>query len=170
MIRDPLSLVYDTLWDTLEAHRGFRDLVREGNRVKFSGRNRDPLKEKVSAADLPEVRIVVSKIAPHLNRTSSSSSVLVTYEVGIATGDMRLDAVLFPVIWEIIRALSQEELGSRLQSLEWDSVAFVKLTKVDEAAAGASDVDINRGIKGWSVLWAMSVEMWFPRASIVPVE
>ncbi len=170
MIRDPLSLVYDALWDTLEAHRGFRDLVKEGNRVKFTGRNRDPLKEQVSVADLPEVRIVVASTPLDLNATSSTSFVTAVYEVGIATGDQRIDAVLFPVMWEIIRALSQEELGARMKSLEWDAATFVVTTEVGMASIGTSDVDVNRGIKGWSVVWPVSVKMSFGKAAISPVE
>lgn len=169
MARDPFSLIYDCLWDTLEAHRGFRDLVRDGNRVKLSGRDRSPIKEQAQAGDLPEVRIVATGVTPHLNRTSSKSSVMVSFEIGIATGDQRLDAGVFPVAWEIIRALSAEETTPKLVALKWDGATFVVTAKAGAVNVGASDVDLNRGIVGWSALWAVELELWFPTASIGPV-
>jgi len=168
---DPFSLVYNMLWDVLESHAGFRNAVKIGNRVKLSARNRDPIKTEVSPADLPEVRIIANGITLGLNNTSSSSRMAVIYEVGIATGDQRLTASVFPMLWEIIRALSQEELTKRLATLEWDGTAgFVKRVTVGPAAIGVTDRDLNRGIAEWSSLLSIETDLWFARSSIEPIE
>ncbi len=167
---DPFSLVYERLWEVLESHAPFRRAVREGNRVKLSGRDRGPLKKEVAPADLPEVRIIANSITLGLNNTSSSSRMTVVYEVGIATGDQRLTASVFPVLWETIRAMSQEELTTRLAELEWDGTAgFVKRVTVGPAAIGVTDRDLNRGVAGWSSLLSIETDLWFARSLIEPI-
>ena len=98
MVTDPFSLVYDRLWTLLEVHKGFTDLVRLKNRIKFSGTDRSPLKDEVLTADLPELRLICSRMTPHIQRTSSSGSVEMTFEVQVSTGDQRVTELLFPVL------------------------------------------------------------------------
>jgi hypothetical protein len=159
---DPFSLVYNALWDLLEASPEFEDAVREKNRVKFVGsNNRSPIKDRVQTADLPEVRIVPTTIFPHIQRSSTSSSVDITFEIQTSTGEQVLDQplTLFPVQWCILMAMSNWEL--HLKQLTWHNDHFVKLAKPTEASLGVSDDDLNRGVKGWSAVWACSMQLWF---------
>jgi len=166
MSTDPFSLVYDRLWELLESHKGFTDLVKLRNRTKFSGNDRSPLKDEVLAADLPEVRLIVSKLFPHIQRTSSSGSVNMTFEVQISTGDQRLTEVIFPVVFEIIRAMHGWPMV--LQSLEWRGIPFVVKFVLGEIPIGTSDRDKNRGIIGWSTVWTCDLEIWLPTTLLQP--
>lgn len=173
---DPFSLVYRALWSMLESHTGFTGLVRTGNRIKFSGAGRDPMKSEILSADLPEVRIVPAGGPPMLMRTSSSGSVVKRFQIQIATGEQRTDQTesLFAVEWEIIKAMHGWEavLGALEITIgEGESavdVAFVKRCTAGEISEGVTDTDLNRGIRGWSAVWSCEVEMWFPTVALQP--
>lgn len=173
---DPLSALYDALWAMLEAHSGLAALVRLNNRIKFSGASRAPLKDEISTADLPEMRLIVAAVSPHIERTSNSGSMLVRLEVQIATGEQRfteagadgVGAGLLPVIWETLRALHGWQ--TELASLTWNSKAYVVTCTPGVAEIGVNNLDLNRGIAGWSSVWACEVECWFNTADLQPTE
>lgn len=156
---DPITLTYDKIVSMLEDHVGFSSLVKAGNLIRFSGKSRDPIKAEVSDADLPEVRVVARGGTPHIQRTSNSSSMLERFEVQIATGDQRLTAALFPVKWEVYRALAG--WSAALGSLTWKTKTFVKLARPMDVSDGVSEDDLRRGIEGWSSIWAIEIHMWF---------
>jgi hypothetical protein len=165
---NPLTAVYNALWTLLEQHRGFTALVRPGNRIKFAGARRDPMKAEICEGDLPEVRLTCTGGSAQIQRTSSSGSITKRFEVQIATGDQRLeyDAGVLAVEWEVLKAMH----GWRavLGALIWEDKAFVKTCKLLDVRVGVTDTDLNRGIKGWSAVWACEVEMWFATADLQP--
>lgn len=162
--QDPATQVYNALWDMLEAHKGFTDLVRVGNRIKMSGRKRRPIKDEVSEADLPEVRIIPAGGEPHVQRTSNGSSLVKRFAIQVSTGEEVVDVKLFPVEWEIYRAMSKWAVT--LQALKWNGRSFVNLARPLEITEGVSDSDLNRGIVGWSTVWMCEVIMWFTTADL----
>lgn len=108
MALDPFTLVYDALWELLETHAEFHDAVRLNNRIKFSSYGpMDPFKHEVATADLPEVRLTCVGGTPHLQRTSGSSSCVRRFEVQILVNDLRYTEELFPLEWEVYRAMSK---------------------------------------------------------------
>lgn len=118
MALDPFTLVYDALWELLETHAEFHDAVRLNNRIKFSSYGpMDPFKHEVATADLPEVRLTCVGGTPHLQRTSGSSSCVRRFEVQILVNDLRYTEELFPLEWEVCRAMSKWE--SVLEDLTW---------------------------------------------------
>lgn len=158
-MNNPFTLVYNALWDMVESWPPFAGMVRVGNRVKFTGKSREIIKQEVTTSDLPEVRLISVEAAPHLQRTSNSTSVVVTFQWQVSTGDQRLDAALFPLKWEMLRAMSKWELA--LSALTWNDKSFVKLYRPQVAADGELQADLIRGIKGWSTIWSCTVELWF---------
>lgn len=161
---DPFTQVYDALWAMLEARAGITKMVRLKNRIKFTGSNRDPIKDQISYRDLPEMILVPGTGIPHLQRTSNSSSMLETLEIRVATGDQRIGEILYPLKWEVYRALSTWE--TLLLALTWNSKTFVRLVRPTSVQDGVAQADLNRGIKGWSTLWACEYEMWFATADL----
>lgn len=159
LLVDPITLCYEKLVDMLSEHTGFTTLVKTGNLIRFSGKNRDPIKSQVSVSDLPEVRVVPRGGVPHIQRTSNSSSMIEVFEVQIASGDQRVDAALFPVKWEVYRALSG--WASALMALTWKSKTFVKLVRPIDISDGVAEGDLRRGIEGWSSIWSVEIHMWF---------
>jgi len=159
---NPFILLYDALWELLESYAGFTDLVRLGNRIKFSGDNRAPVKQEMQSADLPEVRLVCTGGTPHVQRTSGSSSCTKTFSVQIATGDQRYNESLFPVEWAIYKAMARWQ--SILGALIWEGESFVKQCQPVSSRIGLAEFDVARGIKGWTSVWEIEIDMWFSTA------
>lgn len=167
MATDPLSLVYDSIWTMLEAHADFASLVKVGNRTKFSGTNRNPMKEEILTADRPEVRLVATSSRMHLQRASNSSTWDVTLSLQVATGDQRLDYKIYPVMWAVFRALSTWE--THVKTLTWNAKTFVHLARPQESTEGVDLPDMNKGIIGWSTIWSYEVQMHFTTADLQTV-
>jgi len=159
-MKDPLSLVYEGLWNILEQSVDFTTMVKPGNRIKFSGNNRAPLKEEAMAADYPEVRITTLSSEPHLCRTSNGSSLKKTFAIQVLSGDQRVDAVDFPLEWIIYSALNRRY--DTLADLTWKGKQFVKVLRAlnitDNFAMGDAT---HPAIRGWVSVWACEIEMWF---------
>ncbi len=150
----------------LEDYSAFTAGVAAGNRVKFTSADRAPAKDEVSSADLPEVRLVPTVGTPHTERTSNSSSVVKRWEVQVSTGDQRLDVAAFPLEWEVLRAM--HDWRTRLVTLEWAGKKYVKRCQCVESSVGVSNSDLDRGIRGWSTIMVLEVEMWFGHDDLRP--
>ena len=166
---NPIIQVYEALWQLLEADSDFTELVKAGNRVKYSTVDGveprvKPVKEIMQDADLPEVRIVSVSAEPHLQRTSNGSSMQRTFSLQIATGDLRYSEKLWPVEWAALRALSR--WAETLLALTWNGKTFVKLVRPGAISEGRAESDLNRGISGWSTIWAITVDMWFTTSDL----
>jgi len=168
MDQDPFTQVYDALWALLEADENWTALVKPANRIKFSGPNPSPRKDEALSSDFPEVRIAATWLSPQLNADSSNSRVTARFEIQASSGDQRFDAVLFPVLWETLRAL--HGYRAALMALAWDGRPFVLRAQSRDISISIGQPDLKRGYRYWSGVWACEVEMWFPMASMMPVE
>lgn len=167
---DPLSLVYNALWDLLEVHAGFTGLVKVGNRVKYDTFGIVASKDALTDADVPEVAIVPLGLIYGLQISSSSSSFVQRYGAELVTGTSQLAQTggFLPVKWEVIRALAAWE--SVLNALTWESQNFVKTLRggdltdnlLRDGGLGA------RSITGWRSLMMFEVTMYLTTASIQP--
>lgn len=162
---NPFTLVYSGLWDLLLQHPRAALLLREGNQIRFDVlNNRDPLKQAVQVADLPEIILTAETISSNLLSTSSSSSVTRGYAWLISTGDFRYTPLLAQIEWMIFVAMSNWKRV--LAALTWKDAHFVKKVNISSANAGFSDAERNRGIQGWSAAWRVEVEMHFRTADL----
>lgn len=157
---DPITQVHNAIWELLLAHPPFADAVKEGNRILFTGTSRGPIKDEVSTADLPEVRLVPAGAATQLQRTSNGSSLVKRFAIQVRTGEQRVDAGLYPLEWEIYRALA--DWTTVLLALKWSDYCFVKLCR----PIGFAESLESNGITGWVSVWSCEVEMWFSTASL----
>ena len=156
---DPLTLVYEALWELLDASSEFSRLVKLQNRIRFTDSARAPLKPTVTTGDLPEVRLIPVGLILQQGRTSSSTSIELIFELQCSSGDQRLDVVLLPLMWSIIRATSK--WPTAMAGLTWNDAAFVVQSLLGDAQIGVSQGDLNRKIKGWSSLWQWKALVWF---------
>ena len=161
---DPYTVVIEGLWSLLEAREDFTELVKLGNRIKFMGKNREPVKAQIQTGDVPEVRIIVRGSTPHPIRTSNSSTDTVIFELQASSGDQRLDAYHNPLRWACFRAFAH--VYDALKNLTWKDKTFVKNAKPTAVTDGVSQQDLDRGIKGWSAIWAVEVDLWFDTSDL----
>lgn len=163
---NPFTMVFDALWAMLEAHPRFVRDVNDRNRIKFNVSNdRDPLKEVVQVADLPEVCLKAATTTANVMETSSSSKCVNQYQIMVSTGDFRYTAFLAIVEWYIFVAMCGWK--TRLASLRWKNKSFVKRVNVINAIQGLSDPKANRNIEGWSCVWQIEVEMHFETQNLL---
>jgi len=161
---DPFSKVFNALWALADASGPLNDLILPGNKIKFNlPDNRDPQKSSVLDADLAELMLSTNGI-PETNLSHSSCDVSIKrqYSWLITTGDFRTNYRLFPVEWAIICAMSNYE--ATLAALTYEGVGYVKLCRINTGVEGISNALANRNIRGWSAIWACTVEMYFKRS------
>ncbi len=155
---NPIQKVYTALWEMLDDSTRLKEMVKPGNQIKFTGSH--AWKDQVAAADLPEMQLVPTVTTPHLQRTSNGSSMLERFAVRIATGDQRLDKVLFEIRWEVYRAMA--DWSTRLTALTWKSNTFVRLVRPVTITEALIDNTADRGLGGtWFQVWSGECEMWF---------
>lgn len=159
----PLELVYNGIWSMVEQSAALTELVRPGNFIKWNDPSFAwPDKDEISDADLPELGLAVTQMLGKLRATSSGSSVVARYEWLLATGDPSVVRVMLPVMWAVFAALVDWPVTAL--ELEWpvgSGQSFVKRVDLLEANCGLAEPARNRGIRGWSSIWACEVEMWF---------
>lgn len=167
---NPLSLVYDGLWDLVIRHPDYDTLFSPRNLIRFDGAtDRDPLKTTVQDADLPELMLVPTDADINIENTSNTSKLVQRYTWVVSTGDLRITDRLLPVEWFLFEAM--HNWSRVLTLLKWPLVtgqAFVKRVDIINVSEGMSDPELNRGIRGWSAIWGIDVEMYFTQSDIRP--
>lgn len=177
--KDPLTQVYEGVWELLEASSEFTALVPAQNRIKYvDGPDDDPAfrfpaQASRQATERPQVVVEPRAGATSMFSTSDGTSVYESLQIWVLTGDQRLCynqggvwQGLFPVQWSILRALMSWE--ATLELLTWNGRAgFVTHCAVDahEFAMGPSRFREQRTpvkADGWNLAWGGNVEMWFP--------
>ena len=156
---NPFDDVYSALWSLPLLHPDFEELVRPGNRIRFDGPNRDPVKDAVATSDLPELTLFTEGLSAMLCNTSSTSKVVRRYTWALASGDLRL-ATLHAVEWALF--VSMLRWRDVLTALIYEGSHFVKRADFTSVVEGRSTSEQNRNIAGWSALWRCEVEMHFP--------
>ena len=164
---NPYTEVVLGLWSLLESSSDFCTLVAPGNRIKFLGESRSPIKTEVSDADLPEVRIVPTGSTPHAHAASNMHRETVRYEVQLSTGDQRLDALVNPLRWIITRAMLNVHDHLK-NAVMFAGLRIVVLARPSSVTDGVSQADMNRQIRGWAALWACEVDTVYPASAIRP--
>ncbi len=168
-MNDPLTMCYNALWDMLERWSGFTDRVRIGSRVKYQT-DGNPEKAEVSNTDLPEVRIIPDGMLPATQISSSSTRIVQRFTVQVSTGSKRVtgqlgkDPSLFPLEWEIFRAMSR--WWEVISLLEWHGTTFAKFLDLTDTQHGSAERDLNRGIDGWASAWSVEIVLVFPLVDV----
>ncbi len=160
---DPFTTVYDALWAHMETVSALTDLVLGGNRIKFD--NKNPIRDRESTTDTPELRIIPTGAQPLTPMSSNSTEFIEQYEVAISTGDQRLGASLFPLRWVLFKALGSAQAAMIAVDLStWNA----KVTKISIVAVsdGAGKSDQDRGIEGWATFWEVLIQMVFQTSSL----
>jgi len=158
MTNDPFTQVLERLWELLEGHAPLAAMVRPGNRIKLTGDGGDPYKQDLQHADRPELVIEPGRGEVRLAATSTSTTAAQDFDLRLATGSLHVAGELFPITWEIVKALAAagEALG----------LDFVRNVRLIALADSRTDAGANRGVRGWSTVLTVRVEMWFARAEL----
>jgi len=175
---DPFTKTFDALWALAEASdvlNGYTDpntlqpvkgLILPGNKIKFNELQvRDVIKDSVQDADLPELMLSTQGVTT-ANLTASSCHAAITrqYSWMVSTGDFRVNYRLFPVQFALFCAMAN--WAEILSALTWGGEKFVIKAALNPLIEGVSDATLNRGIRGWSSIWACTVDMKFSSSAL----
>jgi len=166
---NPFTLVYDRLWTLLEAETTLATMIKPGNRLKFNSEtNRNPLKESIASADMPEMLILAPGCDVNLFNSSTSSLFDMDYSIVVNTGDFRLTAIALQISWLVY--CQAVKWRSELTSLQWCGDSFVKNVQFNNVSVGESIAERNRGINGFTEVLKVQVQMYLKTSNIVPIE
>lgn len=155
---DPITRVYNALWSLVENHAPLAFMVKPGNRIKYAG-SRDPAKSNKLDADLPELKLVTVSSEPHAYVDSTNSEIVKRFRFLLKTGDRRVDMALFPIEWELFRALARfRPVMDALTEAGSKYVVKVILEQVRDQNINPRD-DGPGGPSGWASLAEVSVQM-----------
>lgn len=154
---DPLSVVYGSLWDQVTQSIAVVNLIKAGNFIKFNQPGHvSPEKHEVSSSDLPELILNVASANSSLRFNSSASKFLVRFEWWLSTGEVNLTRGLLPVLWAVFAALANWPAAT--SQITWrNSGTIVKLVDLIDLTSGLTDMEKNRGIRGYSAIYACEV-------------
>ena len=142
---DPFSQIHLALWAQLESHTGFTDMVKVGNRVK-----KTDLKQRLMPNDAPRVGIFPAPGGGvDLFQTSSASRFVQNFSVEMQTNNQWPEDALFPLKWEIVKAMAKADDQLGMPSL---------VTKVRITDAAESREDAAGQSAGWAGVLTISVE------------
>lgn len=146
---------------------GVEQHIKEGNLIRFdSDSNRFPFKENVATADTPELLLAPTGFtAVSLHHASNVTRITQAYTWIIVSGDYRV-RIINEVSFAIIRASLEWAKQDYLTSLLWDDLNYVKDYRFGPAEQGDSDAELNRGIRGWTCLFQVEVDMFFKTDSL----
>lgn len=149
MASDPFTQVYDAMVAEFKA---------ENLKIIDWNSSRDPEPISPTDAELPELQLRPAGMTGEIGNSSCGSIINRSYQLLINSGDQRA-AVLFGVEWRILKVLQRLKYGS-LDNIVENNVS------IDSSQAGLSNSEENRGIKGWTALWNISVQMMFSGADL----
>jgi len=172
--KDPLTKVYEALWEQLEANSDFTRLVPASHRVKYTGTiGRFPRADARKSQERPLVSIEPASAVSDMFCSSDASRFRETFKILLLTEDQRLCYAesshyhgLNPLRWCILQAMMGWE--DRLRALSWNSRSgFVTHCYVEQAElemGGPRVKDQQQPYKrdGWNAVWIGHVEMYFP--------
>lgn len=151
---DPISQVEAALFWALFSHQPLAALVRPRNRITMATDAGDPTKDVVADADLPELVMLPaggSNNSPGTGVSSSSTSNVLRYQIGITTADLRTTqrtTSIGPVKSEVFRALTfafRVSPGSRQHFIL--GLPFVNWVGIGDFADALTDPE--RNAPGW---------------------
>lgn len=159
---NPLSDVYATLWTAAKAHPVISTL-NASNFVQFN--SRQPIREQLQAADLPELMLVSTGGTSSLSSSSSSTRLSKRFDWILTTGDMRVDEFLFPLSWALLEAMLVARLS--LMQLTWAEQRYVKRVQEIQIREGESEAARRINVRGWVAVQSIEVEMHFHTATLI---
>lgn len=171
---DPFSQVYNALWTLAESSARLTGLIRLRNRIKWNDKAwTPPDKLEVSDADLPELALLVTQLSGKIRGTSSGSQALIQLDWMLCTGDPNVCRSVLPVMFAVYAAMcpwiaiSANGQVPTINPVQYKGETFVKRVDLVQANLGLTDPERNRGIRGWSSVWACEVEMWFQTSNMI---
>ena len=161
---DALTQIHNLLFGLLQANTNFAALgVKPANWIPWTGQARDPIKDEVQGADLPEIRLTpANQDLWQIIIDSSGSSWEPCWNIEVPTGDKRVNAALFPIAMEVFRALSNWPSLMAGNPFTDSAGCPFQLTHVITKSADFGMVphkELNRDVRGWAAIFTIKARL-----------
>lgn len=151
---DPFTQIYDGIWTLLEAQSIFTNLVKAGNRIKYSGDREFPSKPTAQHADLPEAELIPAEGVEEISFSSSHVRLQRDYHLILKTNSTRLNHKLFPLEWACLKIL--------YSGADTLNLSFIKAFRLIGSDPNIYDQVISRGRPGWFSVLTINVQAVIP--------
>jgi len=151
---DPFTRVLAALWDLVEDHYPLTQMIAVGNRIY---RQDQPHAERsrIQDGDAPELNILpVGFTSVDELYSSDTASFRQQFEFHLTTGSRDETELLFPITWELLRALA----ASKKTKL---NLAYVRNMEIDGVDHSRTDSADQRGRLGWTCVLTVTVILIF---------
>jgi hypothetical protein len=162
LLVDPWTTALNRLWEILEADATFCAKFKPANRIKLTSvGGKNPLKETINDADVPEIMIDPTTAVEHQAFTSFNLDSVQSFAIQITTLDLRLVTPegngANQLRWLVYRLLSQQgdDLGTD----------FIYKARITTAMQHYVD-PILRGTKGWTALLTVTANLAIPKFAV----
>ena len=151
---DPFTEVLEKLWLLLEEDTYFCITVKNVNRIKLQDKFDKPEKTEFSTADFPQVTIEPGEGAFDVRASTNSTMVQLNYAIEVVTGDLKPTRSLFPLMWRILKILTDTPSNLGLEYVQDISTPNFALARNEELHPG------------WNVVFNVIVTMSFKTESM----
>jgi hypothetical protein len=167
---NPLTLLCDAIWTTLESKSDFIAIFPHGtnHQIRYSSTASyapDPDPQELAPADYPLCRVVMSKAKPGTEQDSSNSFLDVTFAIEIRTGQEQ-QSVLCTATWAIYRAMLMWRTKVR-DVVTWNSKACIYDVNAEGIGFTDQDQERNRGTNQWIAVLSTTVRFQFATADLI---
>jgi len=169
----PLNTIHARLWTTLRAHSDFATLVDTHNQIanlEDESTTLNPQPFGVNYSERSSVEVRQSATRWGVSDDSCCRSVLITYEVGIATDSLLQDDVN-EIVWAVRAALENwEDAASGLGSYVWPSGGArcpVEAVQVIQDAQTNQDEKRDRNLPGWVAVCEVEIHARFLASDMI---
>lgn len=163
---DPLSQLYASLWDMLEASDQVKASVAIGNRGKYLG-DLNGIKESGLPADQTAVWIEAHGILmANMAADSRFAEMVVGYGVIISTAEKALERAFNPLVFEIFRALNKWRTTTRTLTYGSSEIQVYDVV-LENLNAMTSSEKGPRGLNGWAGVWPVRVTLYIPKNTLL---
>lgn len=166
---DPLSALFKYLWVRFDSYTPLSTLVKVGNRITFSDRER-VIKENIQAADVPEVMLTFPDFIIR-GKDSAYDEIVVNGKWTLSTGTQQFYNQAPNVAWLIgvlMKKIEQEGSPS-IGTLGLTDFCLQNITTNDPIPFGHLDNGANRGTKGFASNLSFRAEITYNRRSVYNV-
>ena len=153
---DPFTQIYNALWDAFTTRASFQALVREGNRIIYTGLAGKTEKTVLQSADAPQLRIVPA--GGSARQTSTGWQGPAKYELEAFSGSNQVDQYYYPLKWEIYKALWVQTIANEPLGL-----SFISKLTIEDVSEGKDDINISGGGQGWFGIVTVVAEIYLDR-------
>ena len=159
--KDPVSAFYKYLWTRFDATTILSLLIKVGNRIDFSDRDKG-IKANIASADCPEVMLTFGGFS-RKGANSAEDVATISGTWTVASGELKFYNSVPYVTWLLNIFMGKIEYESCV-GIDYEGIKIGSITLPEEIPFGFLDPETNRGLKGYASKLNFKAELYYNRS------